>query len=89
MLYYTTCKLTGHFCFVLFFLHLLLNSLAVQKGGGGGGGGGNFARKSISTTLIGAHIYIGPRAAIPPAPPLFKLALTDVIRPNKHRQCCR
>ena len=28
--------------------------------------GGNFARKCISTTRIGAPIYIWPRAAIPP-----------------------
>ena len=34
--------------------------------------GGNFARKCISTTPIGASIYIWPRAAIPPAPPLDK-----------------
>ena len=31
---------------------------------------GNFARKCISTTPIRASIYIWPRAAIPPAPPL-------------------
>ena len=43
------------------------------KGGDGGGRprrhiyrGGNFARKFISTTPIGAPIYIWPRAAIPP-----------------------
>ena len=38
--------------------------------GGGLYRGGNFARKCISTTLMGAPIYIWPRAAIPPAPPL-------------------
>ena len=32
--------------------------------------GGNFARKCISITPIGAPIYIWPKAAIPPAPPL-------------------
>ena len=32
--------------------------------------GGNLACKCISTTPIGAPIYIWPRAAIPPAPPL-------------------
>ena len=46
---------------------------------GGGGGvrpdrhlfrGGNFARQCISTTPIGAPIYIWPLAAIPPAPSL-------------------
>ena len=47
-----------------------------SKGAGGGGAeghlfrGGNFARKCISTTPIGAPIYILPQAAIPPAPPL-------------------
>ena len=46
--------------------------------GGGGWGtsghlyrGGNFARKCISTTPIGASIYICSPAAIPPGPPLL------------------
>ena len=40
-------------------------------GGGEEGGlyrGGNFARKCISTTPVGAPIYIWPRASIPPPP---------------------
>ena len=41
--------------------------------------GSNFAFKCISTTLIGAPIYIWSRTAIPPAPPLFVCVLCFVF----------
>ena len=53
-------------------------SLVAEQGGGGVGRlrrhlymGSSFARKCISTTQIGAPIYIWPPAAIPPASLLF------------------
>ena len=40
--------------------------------------GGSFARKCISTTPIGEPIYIWPRPAMPPAPPLTLGAREDL-----------
>ena len=53
-----------------------------ERGGGGPSGrhlyrGGNFTRKCISTTPIGAPIYIWPRTGIPPAPPLVQTVMND------------
>ena len=41
------------------------------KGGGGCEGAAILSCKCISTTPIGAPIYIWPRAAVPPAPPVW------------------
>ena len=65
------------------YLGWLMNKSSGGANGGGGGQvsgsprrhlyrGGNFAHKYISTTPIGAPIYICPRAAVPPSPPLNK-----------------
>ena len=61
-------------------MSLCLFSVSGGAKGGGGRGGGIFTGaiisscKCISTTPIGAPIYIWPRAEIPPASPLFSVA---------------
>ena len=44
--------------------------------------GGNFDLKCISTTPIGAPIYIWPRAAIAPAPPLRVVRFSKLLIPK-------
>ena len=54
---------------------------------GWGGGrllyrGGNFACRCISTTPIGAPIYIWPRQAIHPSPPVYETTLFHIVTPT-------